>query len=824
MTPPPTSSIAADASQPSRRGLLGWLDHRTGLPTLVEKEAMKPVPRGLSWFYTLGTLAAFYFVLQFLTGFLLLMVYVPEEGQAYASLQVLEHKASLGWLVRQLHAWGAGFIVIVLGLHMVKVLWYGSYKRPREFTWFAGCVLFALTLGFCLSGCLLPWNQLAFWASRIALDSVDSIPLVGPQIKTMLCGSEEVSGRTIGRFFAAHVFLLPMLLIPTMALHLYLVDRHGIAPKSTTTEEKEKGYRGVLARLGWETFFPRQIYRELLVLVLGFATLVTVAVFFPFELGERASLETPEGIKPEWYFLPIYQSLKYFDDSLYNALPFLKGRVAPDFLGLVAIHFLALVLFLLPILDFGKQRVIWKRPIFACFAFVVVVGVLLLGVLGYVSERNVTLFGTEYHFSNKGYPTVVTPETSSEAPSASDGNAASSETNAEDDERADSEENAGDDADGDGDPGAGNPDGNGGETDADAESGAADPDPDTDAGAGADGDAADPQTAAESNEETTEEGATEADEEATEEGATTEAGEDSDAASADADAPVAASWSRADGLPPGGTCGSSDCHETELEEWVGSVHFMHEKQCVDCHGGNDTEPPPLLDGMTAEMYAHIGIQLNRRGEPTAPPKRSEIKGFCGQCHGTELAAFSELHEGVSPKKSCVHCHGNHAVAVAGALTYEEGYTDAEDERSAAFLHAREPLAALAKRVVEVRDVYRRVEALHYPFEYEPDPLDPEARELADFLLLRNEVKEARALVHALDVERLDKKVAAVNGKLDDLESSAQGILQERDERWKLVAIVWGASLVLCVLILIRLRGTAVEGAGVSAPDARSSEP
>ena len=182
-----------------------WLEERAGFVSCLEglrRQAAKPVPTGLSWVYTMGTLAAFFFALQFVTGFLLTMVYVPDESLAFSSVQSLEHEVSLGWLIRQMHAWGASFIIIALIFHVFQVLWHGSYKRPREFTWFVGFVLLILTLAFCLSGYLLPWSQLSFWATRVAVEAVDSVPLVGEHLKSLICGGPDVSGRTLGRFFS----------------------------------------------------------------------------------------------------------------------------------------------------------------------------------------------------------------------------------------------------------------------------------------------------------------------------------------------------------------------------------------------------------------------------------------------------------------------------------------------------------------------------------------------------------------------------------------------------------------------------------------------
>ena len=149
-----------------------WTQEQTALRDFTEfvrSQAQKLVPSRLSWLYTAGTVAAFFFAVQFVTGFLLLTTYVPDERMAFRSVANIEHRVPLGYLVRQMHAWGASFIVIVLLAHVFKVLWHGSYKRPREFTWVVGFLLLSVTLGFCLSGYLLPWNQLGYWATNVAV-------------------------------------------------------------------------------------------------------------------------------------------------------------------------------------------------------------------------------------------------------------------------------------------------------------------------------------------------------------------------------------------------------------------------------------------------------------------------------------------------------------------------------------------------------------------------------------------------------------------------------------------------------------------------------
>ena len=727
------SAIAPGEASTDKK--VGWFDERLGLSTLkatIAKNAGKPVPARLSWLYTAGSLAAFFFAIQFVTGFLMLMYYVPRAEMAFESVQRIETEVPLGWLIRQMHVWGSHFIVIVLVLHMFKVMWYGSYKRPREFTWVVGCLLFAVTLGFCFSGYLLPWNQLAFWGTKVGVATIDSIPYIGPSIKEWVCGSPDVSPTTMGRFFALHVIVLPAVLVGLLAVHLALVTKHGIAPKTSTKVERDLGYLGALEKNGAEPFFPRQIYRELFVLNLGFGLLVTAAYFLPIELGDPKSLETPAHIKPEWYFLPVYQLLKYFDDALYNALPFLgtlrdEYQIGSQFLGFCVVNLVAGALVLLPFLDRGRHRKMARRPLFALFALFLAITVLGLGVLGHVSGETYTIAGSRYRFSTKGYPSLVEKEA-------------------------------------------------------------------TEDGAAADGDEASAPAGAKAPASAN---------------APAEVGE---GAAAGGEAVAAAPKSfREDGLPPGGTCASSDCHEhdSQHDEWLGSVHFENRVQCVDCHGGIDTAMPTVANeweedfsdafdkDLAAEFFAHLGVHRNRRGG-ISTPSSSAVPELCGKCHSGVLAEFSSLHveevpEGHS-KKSCIRCHSNHAVTPAGDATWKDGYTDPADPRTAAFDKMRDHFASLTARLAQLDGPIDELAELGAP-------VDDVAQERA---ALAAEIDGQRYLVHSLDLEKVSEATASVLESADRVTEVAKNRIVEIKGRGKILLWTWAGVLFLNLLIAARL--------------------
>ncbi len=816
------SEVARADTGSARSGLWSWLEGRTGIASAVafmKSQARKPVPSGLSWLYTMGTLAAFFFSIQFVTGFLLLMYYVPQEGMAYESVEKIQHEVSLGWLIRQMHVWGSNFIVIVLLLHVVKVLWHGSYKRPREFTWFVGFLLLAVTLGFCLSGYLLPWNQLAYWGTRVAVATIDSIPYIGSTLKGWVCGSPDVSGSTIGRFFALHVIVLPAVLVALLGIHLALVTKHGIAPKTTTTEEKELGYYNALDRHGAEPFFPRQVYRELFVLNLGFALLVTVAYLWPLELGDPQSSQTPEHIKPEWYFLPVYQVLKYFDDDLYAALPFLQSwqdayMISPAFLGFCVVNSILGLLFLLPLLDRSRQRAMRRRPFFAVFALVTALSIVVLGGLGYLSGKDVTFGGRTYRFTQKGYPELLVPALGADdrADHGEDGSRATGpdgerrlelrgglgqgqqvgteEGGAAPESRPDEAALVGDTV-------TGEAETDGAETDRTETDRT-----ETDGTESADTESADTATETDDTEEREPDVASEA-----ESGDQRAARPGVEVAAAGGAVAAMVKNFRTDGLANGGTCANPDCHDSApQDDWLTSVHVRNQVECRQCHGGIDTTLPPIsgdfredLEGvLEPRAFAHLGVHLDRRGQVTAPPLR-EIGAICGRCHVEVFQVFSALHYDAPPegqnRMTCVRCHSNHAVQPADETLYEKGYTDPEDPRTKPFLSARSSFARLEKRIADLRTgslMELREKGL-------PVAQFDDALKIAEDDLIAK-----RHLVHALDEERVRAETTGLEEYLGAIESRLKERADELKGRWRFVAFAWAAVIVVNALIAMRL--------------------
>lgn len=220
----------------------GPVDRRLNLREALNKTFKKRVPGHLNWTFCLGISALGLFIIQAFTGVLLALYYKPAPETAYESVQHIMYNVRLGWLFRQVHAWGANLMVGAVFLHMLRVFFYGSYKAPREITWMVGVVLLFITLTFAFTGYLLPWDQLAYWATTVGTEMFASIPIVGSAILHITRGGETVSGETLSRFYAVHTIILPGFTAMTIMLHLFMVQRQGISgpfePRDSNTSRR----------------------------------------------------------------------------------------------------------------------------------------------------------------------------------------------------------------------------------------------------------------------------------------------------------------------------------------------------------------------------------------------------------------------------------------------------------------------------------------------------------------------------------------------------------------------------------------------------------
>ena len=319
-----------------------WVDERVELKGLVDYMGKKyvPVHRHSVWYY-FGGVSLFLFIIQVVTGILLLLYYKSGEELAFESINFIMSKVQFGWLIRSVHSWTANLFILSAMIHMFSVFFEKAYRKPREITWITGMLMFFLLLGFGFSGYLLPWNELAFFATKVGTDIAGIVPVVGKPMLVFLRGGDEVTGATLSRFFGFHVAVLPGLFTVFLGIHLLLVQRQGMSePLHIKEESKRKSM----------PFFPNFILRDLTLWLLVLNLLAILAVFFPWELGKKADpfAPAPAGIKPEWYFLYMFQTLKYIPGRLW----FLDGEV----LGILLFGIAGVLWTVVPFWDYKSSR------------------------------------------------------------------------------------------------------------------------------------------------------------------------------------------------------------------------------------------------------------------------------------------------------------------------------------------------------------------------------------------------------------------------------------------------------------------------------------
>ena len=284
--------------------ILAFLESRAGASSLWRAFADEPVPVRRAWLFTLGSAALFALVVQAVTGLALALSYAPTPDHAWESVKAIQTKLPAGALVRGLHHWGASAMVVLAALHLARTFLFASYRKPRELNWLVGVALLLLILAFGFTGYLLPWDQKAYWATVVGTRVPRALPVVGPAASRVMAGGSFVGAATLTRFYAVHVVLLPLLTFGLVAAHLLLLRKHGHAGPTSGPDPRQP-------------FFPYQAARDA---VVGLAVLL---LLFALASGSPAPLErladpsdTAYVPRPEWYFLPLFQLLKFFRGPL----------------------------------------------------------------------------------------------------------------------------------------------------------------------------------------------------------------------------------------------------------------------------------------------------------------------------------------------------------------------------------------------------------------------------------------------------------------------------------------------------------------------------
>ena len=349
-----------------------WLNQRMDLDEIIRLMQKKEVPISSSsiWYY-FGGISLFLFLIQVITGIMLLMYYRPGASSSFESLQFIVSKVHFGWLVRDIHSWSANLMILCVVIHMFSVFFMRSYRSPRELTWMSGIVLLAMALGLGFSGYLLPWNELAFFATKVGTDMAGGIPLVGDFIVHVIRGGSDVTEATLSRFFGIHVAVLPGMFILVLAFHIYLVQMHGLS-EPIFWEKQPSEKKNIMP------FYPNFVLREVIFWMSAMAVINALAVFFPWELGIKADpfAPAPAGIKPEWYFVFMFQTLKM--------LPAHVGPFEGELIGLALINLGGLLWFTLPLWDRWSGTGSSKARFITALGVVFIAYVALMTILGYV--------------------------------------------------------------------------------------------------------------------------------------------------------------------------------------------------------------------------------------------------------------------------------------------------------------------------------------------------------------------------------------------------------------------------------------------------------
>jgi ubiquinol-cytochrome c reductase cytochrome b subunit len=354
-----------------------WIESRVQVADFVRDSAAHPVPsKTASWWYVFGSASFVLLILQIVTGILLATIYVPSAGEAWNSLQVLNHQLPLGWFLRAMHGWGSNFMVAVVLVHMIQVFLFGAYKFPRELTWLLGVCLLLMTLGMAFSGQILRFDQDAYWGLGIGASITSRIPFIGNEAVHLMLGGPIIAGATLSRFFALHVFVLPATMLAFAGLHVWLVLKLGINEWPTPgrivrRETYIKEYHELTHRDGIP-FVPQAVWKDaMFAAAIIFAVAFCAAVFGPFgPTGTPDPTITQTAPRPDFFFLWIYSALAFLPPSVETPLIFIAPVIGIGVL--VALPFVAGV----------GEKSWYRRPVGVLTLIVIAVGLATLTHLG----------------------------------------------------------------------------------------------------------------------------------------------------------------------------------------------------------------------------------------------------------------------------------------------------------------------------------------------------------------------------------------------------------------------------------------------------------
>jgi len=360
-----------------------WIEHRLPIFSFIDHAKKHPTPKNLNYMWNFGSLAGITLVIMILSGVWLAMQYTPHVNYAFESIERIMRDVNGGWFLRYLHMNGASMFFLLVYMHILRGLYYGSYKSPRELLWIIGVIILLLMMATAFMGYVLPWGQMSFWGATVITNLFSAIPFIGEGIVELLWGGFSVDNPTLNRFFALH-FLLPFLLVGIIVVHVIALHRHGSNNPTGIDLNKEDNI----------PFHPYYTSKDIFGLAIFLVIFMVFVFFYPNFFGEPDNyipanpLSTPEHIVPEWYFLPYYAILRSIPDKL---------------LGVILMFSSILILFIIPWLDTSKIKSANNRPIYKICFYIFLLSCLSLGWAGGQSPEGIPLIisriATIYYFS-----------------------------------------------------------------------------------------------------------------------------------------------------------------------------------------------------------------------------------------------------------------------------------------------------------------------------------------------------------------------------------------------------------------------------------------